>query len=134
MIDEGSFSDHISSTQDFYATILDLFKIKKPNYITGLSFLPTLLGNKQDKHEYLYWETNSRLGQQAIRLDKWKAIRRNIANGNKEIELFNLTLDPMEKDDVSSSNLEVISLLEKIFNDARTTPTLKNFYIKSLDY
>ena len=49
-------------------------------------------------------------------------------------ELFNLTLDPMEKDDVSSSNLEVISLLEKIFNDARTTPTLKNFYIKNLDY
>ena len=133
-IKEGSFSNHISSAQDFYATILDLFKIKKPNHITGLSFLPTLLGKKQNKHEYLYWETNSRLGQQAIRLDKWKAIRRNIANGNKEIELFNLTLDPMEKDDVSSSNLEVISLLEKIFNDARTTPTLKNFYIKCLDY
>ena len=67
-------------------------------------------------------------------MDKWKAIRRNIANGNKEIELFNLTLDPKEKDDVSSSNLEVISLLEKIFNDARTTPTLKNFYIKGLDF
>ena len=40
----------------------------------------------------------------------------------------------MEKDDVSSSNLEVISLLENIFNNARTTPTLKNFYIKGLDF
>ena len=133
-IKEGSFSNHISSTQDFYATILDLFKIKKPNHITGLSFLPTLLGKKQNKHEYLYWETNSRQGQQALRMDKWKAIRRNIANGNKEIELFDLTLDTKEKNDVSKSNLDVISQIEIIFKEARTTPTLKNFYIKGLDF
>ena len=133
-IKEGSFSNHISSTQDFYATILDLFKIKKPNHITGLSFLPTLLGKKQNKHEYLYWETNSRQGQQAVRMDKWKAIRRNIATGNKEIELFDLTLDSKEKNDVSKSNLDVISQIEIIFKEARTTPTLKNFYIKGLDF
>ena len=107
---------------------------KKPNHITGLSFLPTLLGKKQNKHEYLYWETNSRQGQQALRMDKWKAIRRNIATGNKEIELFDLTLDSKEKNDVSKSNLDVISQIEIIFKEARTTPTLKNFYIKGLDF
>ena len=133
-IKKGSQSNHISSTQDFYATVLDLFKIKKPDYITGLSFLPTLLSKKQDEHEYLYWETKSRLGQQAIRMNKWKAIRRNIAYGNREIELFDLTLDPMEKNDISSSNLDVIGQLELIFNDARTTPSEKKFYIKGLDY
>ena len=133
-IKEGSLTNHISSTQDFYATILDLFKIKKPNHITGLSFLPTLLGKKQNKHEYLYWETNSRQGQQAVRMDKWKAIKRNIATGNKEIELFDLTLDSEEKNDVSKSNLDVISQIEIIFKEARTTPTLKNFYIKGLDF
>jgi hypothetical protein len=40
----------------------------------------------------------------------------------------------MEKNDISSSNLEVISQLEKIFDDSRTTPSQKNFYIKGLDY
>ena len=114
--------------------MLDLFKINKPNHITGLSFLPTLLGKKQNKHEYLYWETNSSQGQQALRMDKWKAIRRNIAAGNKEIELFDLTLDTKEKNDVSKSNLDVISQIEIIFKEARTTPTLKNFYIKGLDF
>jgi arylsulfatase len=67
-------------------------------------------------------------------MDKWKAIRRNIATGNKEIELFDLTLDSKEKNDVSKSNLDVISQIEIIFKEARTTPTLKNFYIKGLDF
>ena len=32
----------ISSFQDFYATVLDLLELDKPNYIDGLSYLPTL--------------------------------------------------------------------------------------------
>ena len=92
MIDEGSFSDHISSTQDFYATILDLFKIKKPNYITGLSFLPTLLGNKQDKHEYLYWELYEGRPNCSVRLKEWKGIVKDRRKG-MNVELYNLKND-----------------------------------------
>jgi hypothetical protein len=49
------------------------------------------------------------------------------------MKLFDLTLDSKEKNDVSKSNLDVISQIEIIFKEARTTPILKNFYIKGLD-
>ena len=43
-----------------------------------MSFLPTLLGNKQDqeKHEFLYWEFNESQGPiQAVRSGDWKLVR-----------------------------------------------------------
>ena len=62
----------------FYATVLDLLELNKPDYIDGLSYLPTLLNDSQPKHEYLYWEFSSRGGQQALRYGKWKAIKTNL--------------------------------------------------------
>ena len=132
-IKEKRVSNHISSFQDFYATVLDLLKLDKPNYIDGLSYLPTLLNNKQPKHEYLYWEFASRGGQQAIRYGKWKAIKTNLQKANDNLELFDLKKDPKELNDVSINYPDVVKKIEKILTEARTRPALKNFYIKSLD-
>ena len=132
-IKEKRVSNHISSFQDFYATVLDLLKLDKPNYIDGLSYLPTLLSNKQPKHEYLYWEFASRGGQQALRYGKWKAIKTNLQKVNDNLELFDLEKDPKELNDVSINHPDIVKKIEKILTEARTRPSLKNFYIKSLD-
>ncbi len=132
-IKEKRVSNHISSFQDFYATVLDLLKLDKPNYIDGLSYLPTLLNNKQPKHEYLYWEFASRGGQQALRYGKWKAIKTNLQKANDNLELFDLEKDPKELNDISINHPDVVKKIEKILTEARTRPDLKNFYIKSLD-
>jgi len=43
----------------------------------------------QEQHDYLYWEFPGRGGQQAVRMDNWKGLRKNIiSEGNLEIELF----------------------------------------------
>ena len=53
-----------------------------------------LIGKKQKKHDYLYWEFHEQGGKQAIRLDDWKAVRLNVKNDpNPPIELYNLTSD-----------------------------------------
>ncbi|MAS31028.1 MAG: N-acetylgalactosamine-6-sulfatase, partial [Flavobacteriaceae bacterium] len=132
-IKEKRVSNHISSFQDFYATVLDLLKLNKPNYIDGLSYLPTLLNNKQPKHEYLYWEFASRGGQQALRYGKWKAIKTNLQKANDNFELFDLEKDPKELYDISINHPDVVKKIEKILIEARTRPALKNFYLKSLD-
>ena len=132
-IKEKRVSNHISSFQDFYATVLDLLKLEKPNYIDGLSYLPTLLNNKQPKHEYLYWEFASRGGQQALRYGKWKAIKTNLQKANDNLELFDLEKDPKELNDVSINYPDVVKKIEEILTVTRTRPALKNFYIKSLD-
>ena len=132
-IKEKRVSNHISTFQDFYATVLDLLKLNKPNYIDGLSYLTTLLNEKQPKHEYLYWEFASRGGQQALRYGKWKAIKTNLQKANENLELFDLEKDPKELNDVSINHPDLIKKIEKILTEARTRPALKNFYLKSLD-
>jgi len=59
--------------------------------VDGKSFGPELTrGETNEKLDYYYWEFPSHKGQQAVRMGKWKAIRRNIFNGNMEIELYDL--------------------------------------------
>ena len=132
-IKEKRVSNHISSFQDFYATVLDLLNLNKPYYIDGLSYLPTLLSIKQPKHKYLYWEFASRGGQQALRYGKWKAIKTNLQKANENLELFDLEKDPKELNDISINHPHVVKKIEEILTEARTRPALKNFYIKSLD-
>ena len=55
-VKEGSVSDHISAFWDVLPTICDIAKIDKPLNIDGISFLPELLGEKQQSHDFLYWE------------------------------------------------------------------------------
>ena len=56
------------------------------NFQNGTHYsLYELFGNKQEPHEFLYWEFPSYKGQQAVRLGKWKGIRKDIFDGNHEI-------------------------------------------------
>jgi hypothetical protein len=73
---------------------------------------------QQKKHEYLYWEFYEQGSKQALRAGKWKAVRRPMHTG--PIELYDISKDIGEKNDVAAKHPEVISGFERIFTNAHT--------------
>jgi arylsulfatase A-like enzyme len=87
--------------------------------LDGLSMAPTLLGEPQQDHEYLYWEASERGFQQALRVGRWKAVR---LSERKGWQLYDLTADLGERRDVAAEHPEVIARVEKLARSARTRP------------
>ncbi len=109
----GSRSSHISAFWDVMPTFAGIAGIKSPEQSNGISFLPTLLGKKaaQQNHNALYWEFHERGGDQAVRIGRWKAVRRQIAKlgKNAPIELYDLESDIGENVDVSAQHPEIVA-------------------------
>jgi arylsulfatase A-like enzyme len=107
-------------------TLAGIAGIDHPDNIDGISFLPELLGEHQQQHEYLYWELQlDGWGRplpdggfrQAIRMGDWKAVRYGTMN---RIELYNLANDPYERDNLAPVHPDIIKRMEKLFEGART--------------
>ncbi len=131
-ITPGSTSDHISAFYDLMPTICDMAGITPPENIDGLSFKPALLGKQQQQHDFLYWEFPSYNGQQAVRLGKWKGIRKNIFDGNLTLELYNLETDLEEKIDVASQYPNVVEKIEHIMKQEHQPAANTKFKFKQL--
>jgi arylsulfatase len=96
----------------------------------GVSFLSTLLGapQKQQKHEYLFWDFKGYGGQIAVRMGKWKAVKQKVAsNPDAPLQLYDLEADLGEKKNVVAENPEVAARIETIMLKARTRPDQKRF-------
>ena len=119
-IKSGSTTSLISGAVDFMATAVDIAGNSLEVPTNGISFLPTLLGKsrQQKRHEYLYWEFYEQGSKQAIRRDKWKAVRRPMLTG--PIEVYDLSNDIAEENDLAESNPELVSTFEKLFAEAHT--------------
>ncbi len=130
----GSVSEHISIFYDVMPTLCEATGAAFPSDRDGISFLPSLLGEeqKQKSHDYLYWEFPAYEGQQAVRMGKWKGIRKNIFKGNMEIELYDLESDLREQLDVSDQYPEVVSEIESIMQEAHIPAEIERFKIKEL--
>lgn len=126
-------SNHISAFQDVLPTLCQIAKMDVPNSTDGISFLPTLLdANDQKIHDYLYWEFPEYNGQQAVRMGKWKGIRKDIVKGNMAIELYDLELDSLETNNIAQNNPEIIAKIETIMKEARVEPELDRFKLEAL--
>ena len=99
----------------------------------GISFKNTLINSKQKPHDFLYWEFPSYNGQQAVRLGKWKGIRKNIFDGNMKIELYNLEEYIKEENDLSKQHPEIIKEIENIMLQEHETAELDRFKFKELN-
>lgn len=132
-ISAGSTSELISAFWDVLPTLADVANVNAPENIDGISFLPELLDQgDQKEHEFLYWEFPSYSGQQAIRMGDWKAIRKNIFKGNMEIELYNLEKDPTEQQNVASENPEIVERIAELMKQEHTSALLDRFKIEQL--
>jgi arylsulfatase len=95
--------------------------------------LPTFLSEEnQEEHEFLYWEFPSYQGQQAVRMGKWKGIRKDIFKGNLTLELYDLEKDPQELYDIASQNPKIVAKIENIMKKEHVTAENEKFHFKEL--
>lgn len=132
-ITPGSQTDHASAFWDVMPTVAEIVGVEKPQNIDGLSFLPTLLGENQVEHNYLYWEFHELGGRQALRKGDWKLVQYNVNKDPRNpYELYNLKDDPGEANDLAKSNPKKVEELKDLLKNARTESEV--FKFKSISY
>ncbi len=128
-IKPATLTDYPSAFWDIYPTIAEITGTEAPENIDGISFLPILLGEENQKqHEYLYWEFIELGGSKALRKGDWKLLQLNIIDPSKmTVELYNLANDPGEENNLAEAHPEIVEELTKIMNSARTESELYPF-------
>ncbi len=121
-ISSASVSDHISAHWDLLPTLCDLAGVAVPKHIDGLSMVPAMTQRgTQAEHDYLYWEFYESGGKRALRIGKWKAVRNGLRdNPDAAIELYDITEDLAEQNDVAKANPEVVLRARRYFEEAHT--------------
>jgi arylsulfatase A-like enzyme len=115
----GSVSDHVSAFWDVMPTLAEITGSQAPEGIDGISFLSELLGKKQKKHDYLYWEFHEQGGKIAVRMENWKAVKPDINKTPQGMtELYDLSVDINETNNIASSNSEIVLKMEEIIQQA----------------
>ncbi len=135
-IKPGSITNHISAQYDVMATLLELINYRNIPETDGISFLPTLLGKKeQSVHNFLYWEFPEYGGQVAIRMGDWKIIRRNLKRSgeNHTLELYNLSVDPEELNNVATDHPHILDTASEIFANQHIKSEIEEFRINSVE-
>lgn len=131
-IEPGSTSDHLSSFYDVLPTLCELAEQSIPDDTDGISFLPTLLQQEQVAHEFLYWEFPAYQGQQAVRLGKWKGIRKGILKDQLDIALYDLEADPQETINVADSFPDIVNQISAIFTQEHIPAMIERFKMPAL--
>lgn len=127
-IEAGTESNHISAFWDIMPTITKIAGIETPLNIDGVSFLPTLIGKTQPKHDFLYWEFHERGGRKALRKGDWKLVQYDVFNPEQTtIELYNLSNDIGEENNLAAENSEIVKELMNLMNSARTESEIFTF-------
>ena len=124
----GSQTNHVSAFWDVMPTVAQITGIDKPQKIDGISFLPVLVGEQQEEHDYLYWEFHERGGRQALRKGDWKLVQYNVNKSpRKPFELYNLKDDPGEENDLAKVEPEKLKELSELLKNARTESEVFKF-------
>jgi arylsulfatase A-like enzyme len=119
-IEPGRVSGHKSAFQDVMPTLCEIAGVPVPEGRDGISYMPELLGKKQQQHEYLYWEFPESGGQQAVVYGKYKALRKNLHKGNTVFELYDLETDPEESVNIADAHPEIIARVIEICEKEHT--------------
>ena len=83
-------------------------------------------------HNYLFWDYPEYGGQQAVRMGKWKGIRKNIKKGKLEIELYDLTSDIRELNNIAHEHPEIVEDIKRIMATEHTKPQVATFNMSAL--
>lgn len=131
-IAEGTSNDAVWAFWDFLPTAADLAGLPIKNNTDGISVLPTLLGEKQKLHDYLYWDYGHSRDEflQAARWQDWKGI---IDNSTDKIEIYNLATDPGEENNLASERPDLRKRFIEILSEAYV-PTPDYPVLNKLNY
>lgn len=130
VIKPGTESDHISAFWDVLPTIADLLNIPVAEKTDGISFLPTLTGDKrrQQQHKHLYWEFHELGGRRALRHGDWKLVQYNVGKQTPGVfELYDLKKDPSETHDLAGKFPDKVQELKAFMISAHTPSEVFKF-------
>ena len=124
-IPAGVVSSRVWSHYDVLPTITNIAGLPTPMGIDGISNLPTLQGEAQtNQHDYFYWEfLENGIFKQAVRMKKeadgrvWKGVQINDV-----FELYDLSLDLSERNNVANQNPSIVTKLKQIMLDNHPNP------------
>lgn len=125
----GQVSDHVSVQYDLMATLADLLHIQAP-LNDGISYLPTLLGQKQlqKQHPFLYWEYPENGGQIAVRMGDWKGVKMKMkANPQAPWELYNLASDRAEQHNVAAEQGDLLKKMGALVKEVHVPSHIKEW-------
>jgi len=124
----GTSTDHISAFWDFLPTACEIAGVSAPEDTDGISFLPTLIGEEQKKHEFLYWEFMEKGGRQAIRMDQWKGVRyKTSKDPDAPIQLYDLSKDIEEHNDLAADHPEIVNKMKQLMKTFRVPSDVFQF-------
>ena len=104
VIKPDSRTDHVGHLVDFTPTMLDLAGADVPAELPGHSLVPALKGQTVDRPWPIYWQFKK---AQAIRDRDWKLVK----FGSEPWELYNLTDDPTELNDLASTDADRVTAM-----------------------
>ena len=121
-VSAGGVSDHVSAFWDIVPTVLEAVGTEPPAELDGISFLPTLRGGPdQPAHPDLVWHFPGYGGQQAIRMGKWKGVRRQLRQQpNAPLELYDLEQDLRETRDVAADHPELVGRMLQVLSQSQS--------------
>jgi arylsulfatase A len=117
VVPAGRVSNHVWAHWDVLPTVAALAGARVPAGLDGMSMAAALRGESQATHPFFYWEFHERGFQQAVRMDRWKAVR---LRPDSPLELYDLDADPHEEHDVAAANPDVVARIENYLKTART--------------
>ncbi len=135
-IKAGSESDRVVGFEDLLPTVADAIGKPRdvPKEVDGISFLPTLLGQKQEERPFLYREFSGYGGQVSVRMGEWKAIAQKLGRkkANKSpIELYNIAKDISESKNVAADHPDIVAKAKKLIGEQHSPS--KKFPLPALD-
>jgi arylsulfatase A-like enzyme len=116
----GQITHQTSHVIDLLPTVLDAagveypeaYKGKPVDATDGKSFIPLLNGEKQINHDILFWQHSQGA---AVLQNKWKLVRVK----NKPWELYNLSVDPVEMNNLAKKHPERVDELSLLWEEWR---------------
>ena len=90
---------------------------EEPQVLTYGAILICRRGKATLHNNYKDWELHEGASQQAARFGQWKAIRNS---PSEPIELYDLSQDQAETNNLANTNPDIIARAESIFHEART--------------
>jgi arylsulfatase A-like enzyme len=116
--DTQQIDDRIAQHIDVFATILDLAGVDRPDYVSGVS----LLDASTESYRQAYIVLDLDRVAVGITDGQWKFVLYGPRGGRRE--LFDLTHDPFEKEDVADSRPIVCGYFEAMIQKKKMEPSL----------
>jgi len=116
-IKANTVSNQMIAFWDVMPTLAELAGLNRAEDIDGVSFLPTLKGEKQQQPKYLFWDYGHvrKTYKRALRMGDYKGI----SITGKDFELYNLKDDPGEKKNIADKHPDIVRTISSYMVEAR---------------